>query len=485
MPDEIRKQNSGTSSGSNPRKGAIPSKPGDYDGLRVTVFGMARSGTAAARLLASAGAHVFVSDGSDNDMLRKRAADLGGIPHELGGHTSRCLDGADLAIKSPGIPESAPVAARLRERGVPILGEVELAFHFSRTPWVAVTGSNGKSTTTAMTGAILEASGFRTAVAGNIGTPLAGIVEDYGPNDRIVAEISSFQLENVFRFEPAVAVLLNITPDHLDRHGDLAEYTRVKCRIFHRIADPARIVINAEDRRLVSAAPAGASMFSGSGLPSGRRGVGFSGGKMVSTLQPAREEVLMAEAILPGAPGPHNLANAAAAACAAVVAGASPSSTGGALAAFRSLPHRLELVERRGGVAWYNDSKATNVDSVTQALKSFESGIIWLAGGRDKDGDFAALAPLLANRVRKLLAFGEAAEKIIASVGDAVPTSRYFDLKDALAAAREIASPGDTILLSPGCTSFDQYADFEERGEHFRKLVRRQADGDTRTGGDR
>ncbi len=473
MPDDIRKSGDEAAGEQLRRPVLIPSKPGDYDGLRVTVLGLARSGVAAVRLLASADASVFVSDGSDNDLLRERAAGLADVPYELGGHTRKCLTGADLAIKSPGIPESAPVVVALRERGVPVLSEVELAYHFSRTPWIAVTGSNGKSTTTAMIGTIMEVAGFRTAVAGNIGTPLAGIVEEFGPGDRIVAEISSFQLENVFRFKPEVAVLLNLTPDHLDRHGTFEEYARIKRRIYERVTDPSHIVLNEEDERLAAAAPSGVSMFSGSGLPSKGRGVGITGGSMLSTLSFYRGEVLMEKAVLEGAPGPHNLANAAAAACASLIAGASRSSVGGGLGAFRSLPHRLELVDRRDGISWYNDSKATNVDSVAQALKSFDEGLIWLAGGRDKDGDFSALLPLLPGRVKKLLVFGEAAEKILAALGSAVQAERIPDMAAAVAAALENAGTGDTVLLSPGCTSFDQYGSFEERGEHFRTLVRR------------
>ena len=450
------------------------SRPLPLAGRRVAVAGLARTGSALVRFLLARGAEVVVSDRRRREEIGAPAeeARLLGAALHLGGHDEAVLASADLVVVSPGVPLALPVLQAARLRGVPVIAEVELAWQHLQGRVAGITGSNGKSTTTALAGAMLTASGLPARVCGNIGTPLVEMVEGDSAASVYAVELSSFQLEGIVHFRPHVAVVVNLSPDHLDRYANYDAYVAAKARIFMNQRSGDLAILNAADRdsaRLRGSVRCRLREFSSTGpVPDGafvrNDEIVLAGDGGTRPLLPVSEVPL---------PGAHNIENVLAAALAALHLGATPEGIRAGVATFHALPHRLEPVGRVGGVDWFNDSKATNVDATAKALAAFPNRRIHLIlGGRDKGGDFGSLAPLLApDRVAAVLLIGEAAATIERQLGAAAPCVPCGDLAAAVMRARSLARPGDVVLLAPACASFDQYRNYEERGEHFRSLV--------------
>ena len=460
---------------------------------RIAVLGFARSGQALAGALLARGVEVSVGDARAAEELGNpaRIAEMtarGARFHfHMGGSPSELLAGADWLAISPGVPLDSPVVSAARSRGIPVLAEIEIAYRIAEAEapganrWVAVTGTNGKSTTTTWIAEMLRrAGGGRpVALAGNIGEPLSGFLGS-GSRD-FVCEVSSFQLEAIDRFRAHVAVLTNVTPDHLDRYASFSDYAEAKARLFARQTGEDAAVLNADDafaRGL--AAPARRVLFSRRGRPA--RGphepaVWVEAGALVSDIGGTLHEVVSADRL--ALPGAHNLENALAAVAAAEALGTPAAAILDALTRFTGLPHRTELVAEANGVRWIDDSKGTNVDATAKSLEGFADGtVVLILGGRDKHGDFAALASLVARRARVVLTIGEAAGPIEAALrtGGVSSIESCGAMPAAVARAAVLARPGDTVLLSPACASFDQYRNFEERGRHFAELARRASD---------
>jgi UDP-N-acetylmuramoylalanine--D-glutamate ligase len=418
-----------------------PLPPGPY-----LVVGLARSGLGAMRMLAPHGEVIGVDSGSPQVP--------GDYEVHLGTDGIELLDGVRTVVKSPGVPQEAAVVQAARARGIEVTGELELAWRLlPESRFVAVTGTNGKTTVTELLGAIF---GDAAAVAGNVGAALSDLVGQ-APPSLVVCEVSSFQLEDSSQFAPEVAVLINLGEDHLDRHGGVEAYHAAKMRVFASQAgdDVAVVPLGTE-------VPGRAVSFGGPGAD-----LAHEGDELLWDREPLID---VAEIRLRGA---HNLENAMAAAAAALVAGAAPQEVQRGLRTFAGVPHRLEEVAERDGVLYVNDSKATNVDAARVGIEAFEPGTVHaILGGSLKGGGFADLRPALADRARAAYLIGEAAERLAADLEGAVPLERSGDLATAVAQARAAARPGEVILLSPACASYDQYDNFEERGEHFRELAR-------------
>lgn len=441
----------------------------------VVVVGMARSGLAAATMLAERGARVFVSDAAPIGKLTGAVAalDRQQIRYETGSHNPACLDGVDFVVTSPGVANENVLLKTARERGIPVFSEIEAAFWLTAAPILAVTGANGKTTTTAWLGSIYEHAGRPARVGGNIGNAYADFAPNLPPSTRAILEVSSFQLEYIATFRPHVAVVTNITPDHLDRHGSLGEYTRMKFRIFENQREHDIAVINVDDP--ISMAE------------EARHKLGHGQRWWISATQPRtpgvwvdgrslRYDTGASRGIVPGSdrlipPGLHNQLNAAAAVAMALADGLSPEEIEAGLVAFTGCEHRLEFVAEVAGVRFVNDSKATNPDSVAKAIVSFDRPLIVLMGGLDKGTDFSILADELKRRARALVFTGKAAPKLEVELGSQLPYQTRPRFADAFAAAVELAQPGDIVLLSPGCASFDQFNNYEHRGQVFKQLV--------------
>ncbi len=448
-------------------------EPLEVEGKHVLVVGFGRSGQGSALALSAQGARVTVTDArKESDFApllpRLRAA---GIRWEFGAHREQSFLGADLLVVSPGVPPTLPPLVRARAKGVPLLGEMEIAYRLTSAPFLAVTGTNGKSTVTALTGEILRRAGKRVFVGGNIGNALTSGLSEMATSEWIVAEVSSFQLETTEAFRPAVAVMLNITPDHLDRYADLAEYAEAKARIFARQTGTDTLILNADDP-VVWAFRRRASCRI---LPFSRRQP-LSDGVCVQQETIAVRKGGRATAVCPvealQIKGVHNLENALAATAAGWAAGCPPEAIRLALTTFPGLEHRLEEVAVVGGVRYVNDSKGTNVGAVIRSIESFAGGVILIAGGLDKGSDFAPLRPLVRDRVKALLLLGKAKEKLREALWNCAPIEEAATLEEAVRRAAEIAQPGDTVLLSPACASFDMFRDFEDRGARFKAAVR-------------
>jgi UDP-N-acetylmuramoylalanine--D-glutamate ligase len=440
---------------------------------KVLVVGAGKSGTAAARFLAAKGAEVELTDAKGEGELGAELASLAGlrVKFSLGAYPSVERGKYSLVVVSPGVPLSVPPVARARELGIPVVGELELAFRFLRAPVVAVTGTNGKTTTTALAGEIFREAGFSVLVAGNIGRPLISGVE--GDYDLAVLEVSSFQLETAVEFRPRVGAVLNITPDHLDRHLTMENYVAAKARLFSRQGPEDYAVLNFDDPRtrdLASRCPGRVHFFSRTAeVPAGtfvRNGwvTAAGGGKEVPVL-PA-EEIRI--------PGAHNLENALAAAACARALGVGEGVIAGVLRTFAGVPHRLEFVAEIGGVQYVNDSKGTNPDASIKALEAYRQPVVLIAGGRSKGGDFGPFLRLARQKVRALVLLGECAgelETLARREGVAV-ILRAGDLPEAVRLAQKAARPGDVVLLSPACASWDMFKNYEERGDLFKQAVR-------------
>ena len=457
---------------------------------RIAILGFARSGRALAEALLSRGVEVSVGDARRAEEFPLTAElERRGARFFFGGPSEELLAGAEWLAISPGVPPDSPVVAVAKSRGIPIYSEIEIAFRIAEaeTPgghrWIAVTGTNGKSTTTTWIAEMLRRAAPETnrpvALAGNIGDPLSGFL-GAGRRD-FVCEVSSFQLESIDRFHAHVAVLTNVTPDHLDRYASFADYAAAKARLFERQDAGDWAILNADDAFAAGlATQAKRILFSRRGRPGQaprEEAVWLESGAIVSNVGGRRHQVLAAGQL--ALPGAHNLENAMAAIAAAEALGAPPSAIVDALMRFDGLPHRTELVAESRGVRWIDDSKGTNVDATAKSIEGFpDTSVILILGGRDKHGDFAALAPLVAKHARAVLTIGEAAETIEAALRTAgVSFERAGAMPAAVARAAELARPGDTVLLSPACASFDQYRNFEERGDHFAGLARKAAGG--------
>jgi len=453
----------------------------DLNGKRVLVVGLARTGLATALFCAARGAIVTASDTKTAGELRETAERLreAGVRLELGSGAASVLDGQELVIASPGVPTDVPLLEKARALGLPLWSEIELADRFLRGQLIGITGSNGKTTTTAWTHHILRTAEFSTVLAGNIGTPLVAHVAETTDHTITVAELSSFQLELIESFRPNIAVFLNLTPDHLDRHKTMAAYGAAKARIFQNQTAEDFAVLNADDSASAAYAPRRPQMFWFSRKTEVGQGAFVRGGEIVFRSGSGDEEILpLGEIPLPGA---HNLENALAAVVSARLAGARPSQVASGIRSFQGVEHRIEFVAEVQGVRYYNDSKATNVDATLKALDSFPGRILVILGGKDKDSDYTQLRNALREKAVLALLIGAAADKIEKQIEGSVAIRRSGTLESAVDAASRAAHTGDVVLLAPACASFDQFENYEHRGRVFKELVRRLAAGEGRS----
>jgi UDP-N-acetylmuramoylalanine--D-glutamate ligase len=455
----------------------------ELEGKSALVVGLARSGIAAARFLAGHGARVVATDRKPASGLPEEALSLArqGVVLELGAHPAAAFMGASMVVVSPGVPWDMPELAAARRAGVPVMAELELAYRNLVGVVAAVTGTKGKSTTTAALGAMLHAAGTDVRVGGNIGEPLVGQLEGAEPATVFAVEASSFQLEGIETFRPKVAVFLNLSADHLDRHASFGDYARAKARIFRNQTASDWAVVNADDPGVMDLArgtqarlvPFRAATSNGSpGVLTGDAAY-FEGDRAVLRLGGKTETLFERSQVrLPGA---HLAGDLLAAAVAARLLGAPAAAIAKAAHAFRGAEHVLELVAEVRGVRFFNDSKATNVDAARKSLEAFDGPVLAILGGRYKGGDFASLADVAAQRCKVILAIGEAQERIEASLAAVVPVERCATLEEAVARGLAAATPGDTVVLAPACSSFDMFRDYADRGRAFKDAVRRLA----------
>jgi UDP-N-acetylmuramoylalanine--D-glutamate ligase len=443
----------------------------DLKDKRALVVGLGKSGVASALFLKSRGARVTVSDSKPEAELRSEILLLldHGITVETGGHGDRTFRGQDLIVVSPGVPFDSPQLEQARTLGEPVIGEVELAAQFLPGPIVAITGANGKTTTTTLAGEIIAAGKFPTLVGGNIGTPAISFADQARPDTWTVLEVSSFQLETIVSFRPRIAVILNITPDHLDRHKTFLNYVNAKARIFENQQRDDFAVLNADDPTTAGLADrTRAQLFwfsrkkeveEGSFVRSGH--ILFRDGKSEREIMPLSEIPLK---------GAHNLENVLAGVSIGALVGCQPGQIREAVRNFKAVEHRLEFVAKIAGVDYYNDSKATNVDATIKALESFPANIHLILGGKDKGSDYSVLNELLRERVKRVYTIGAAAAKIESQIAgtEVVPSQT---LENAVRRAIEAATTGDIVLLAPACASFDQFENYEHRGRVFKEIV--------------
>ena len=446
----------------------------ELKGKKVLVVGLGKSGLAAALFLRHRGAQVTVSDVRSAEALAKDIPALleEGIMVEAGGHGLLTFRRQDLIVVSPGVPLNTPELAQVKSFGLPVIGELELAARFLKGRMLAITGSNGKTTTTALVGEILEKAGIPTLVGGNIGVPVVALIDRSTDETWSVLEVSSFQLESTDQFHPSIAVILNITPDHLDRHGSFENYALAKERIFAAQDKNDCVVLNADNARAAeSASRAAAKVYWFSVEHAVPQGAWLEQGFVVYRSAPdaATEKVMP----LSGIPlkGAHNVENVLAAVCAARLAGAPAEAICQAVEKFQAVEHRLEFVAKINGVEFYNDSKATNVDATAKAIAAFSSGIHLILGGKDKGFPYTSLTPLLRERGRAVYTIGSAAAKIESQLRGVVPIHSCGTLDKAVSAAASAARPGEVVLLAPACSSYDQFESYEHRGRVFKELV--------------
>jgi len=448
-------------------------KPGiELAGKQVLVVGLARTGIATALFCAARGAHVTVTEERSESQITETAAKLraAGVTLELGGHKARTFVEQDLIVSSPGVPPTMPALASARVIGIPVWSEIELAWRFLRGRLVCITGSNGKTTTTSLIGHILETAGLPVQVAGNIGTPLISRVDVSSDAGFTVVEASSFQLESISAFRPDVAVLLNVTPDHLDRHGSFETYGRSKARIFENQTEEDAAVLNADDAAAQQYTPSRPPVFWFSRQKRVASGCFLRDDEIVFRRDGTETVVLRRRDI--GLRGDHNVENVLAAAAAATLAGVEPAAIAEGVRSFAGVEHRIEFVAAISGVEYFNDSKATNVDATLKALDAFPNNLLVILGGKDKGSDYTILRKSLRQHARMVLLIGAAADKIESQLGGVVPVERAGTMSRAVKLAEERARPGDTVLLSPACASFDQFESYEHRGRVFKQLVR-------------
>jgi len=444
----------------------------DLRNKRVLVVGLGKSGAASALFLKSRGARVTVSDSKPEAELHNEIMPLleQGIALETGGHGDRTFREQDLIVVSPGVPFDSPQLVQARNLGEPVIGEIELAAQFLPGKIVAITGANGKTTTTSLAGEIVKAGNFPTLVGGNIGTPAITFVERASSENWIVLEVSSFQLETIETFRPRIAVLLNITPDHLDRHGSFANYVNAKARIFKNQRPDDISILNLDDPTTAGMGDrTRAKLFWFSRKKAVEGGAFVRGSHIIfRDLQQERQIMPVAEIPLKGT---HNLENVLAAISIGALVGCRPEQIREAVRKFKAVEHRLEFIAKIDGVEYYNDSKATNVDATIKALESFPANIHLILGGKDKGSDYSVLNELLRQRVKRVYTIGAAAAKIESQIKGAAEIEHSGTLDNAIRTASQSAEPGDVVLLAPACASFDQFQNYEHRGRVFREVV--------------
>lgn len=442
----------------------------DLAGQRVLVVGLARSGVAAARYCLDHGADVIATDGKKEADLGPEVVALGRrATLELGGHRPASFSGADLVVVSPGVPWELPELEAARAAGVAVMAELELAYRLLHGRVVAVTGTKGKSTTTAAIGAMLQQEGWDVRVGGNIGRPAMDLVEGSTETSLFVLEVSSFQLEGTRAFRPEVAVFLNLSPDHLDRHPSFDAYAQAKARIFANQQSSDWKVVNADDPEVLRLAAASAARRVTFGAGPQDDGAFFAGG-LAQLRHENRREVLFREDTV-RVPGAHLASDLLAAATASRLMGATPAAIARAVESFRGAEHTLEEVATVRGVTFFNDSKATNIAAAQKSLESFTRPVHVIMGGRHKGGDFADLAPAVTSRVKRIFAIGEARATIAIALGGVRPVEACDSLEAAVDAAMGGALAGDVVLLAPACSSFDMFRDYAERGQRFKAAV--------------
>lgn len=441
------------------------------EGRRIGIVGMARSGMAAAHLVADLGGKVFVSDAGslENLLVQADVLSRAGIPFETGAHTSRLLQN-DFLVVSPGVPLTIDILRQAVQNGIPVFSEIEFASWVCRGRIIGVTGSNGKTTTTTLIGELLTAGGFDSHVCGNIGRPFSSVAEQVFDDSVAVVEISTFQLEAIHEFRPYASLILNVSPDHLDRHGDFESYKKLKYRIAENQTEGDFLIVNKDDAALAAdPIPTRASRLHFTTRGETKAGAFVRNGHLYGIL--GEREI----AVLPTAdiriPGPHNLQNAAAAVCVGMLFGVSGETMAAVLRSFPGVEHRLESVGVTAGVGFVNDSKATNVDAVCWALRSIDTPIHLIAGGRDKGAPYTPIINEGRGRIKSITVIGEAGHKIFEQLGKAFPTQFAESMEEAVKLSFDMAGPGDTVLLSPGCSSFDMYDNFEHRGQVFKAAV--------------
>jgi UDP-N-acetylmuramoylalanine--D-glutamate ligase len=440
----------------------------EFRGKKVTVVGLARSGIAAARALHALGAIVTVTDKKPLEQLSEQVKALGStsITVEAGGHPDRVFHNADIVVLSPGVPKIPQILAA-RQQGIKVISELELAWLLSQSPYVGITGTNGKSTVTTLVGLMLERARKKALVAGNIGNALTEDISLLKKQDWIVAELSSFQLEDIDTFRPRVAAILNVTQDHLDRYRTIDEYGEAKARVFMNQRKSDFLILNFDDPIVKSYA----RRTSATVMPFSRM-LRFNPGACVlnGSLTVNGRVICRVDDIR--IKGVHNLENALAAAAISLCAGADRDSIAAVLREFPGLEHRLEFVREKNGVLYINDSKGTNVGAVVKSIEGFSQPVILIAGGLDKGSDFSPLHDLFKKQVKLLILIGKAADKMAKALGTATETVFARTLQDAVKIASARAARGDAVLLSPACASFDMFKDFEDRGRQFKEAVK-------------
>ena len=443
-------------------------------GKKISVIGMARSGTAVAHLLNSKGAKLFVSDNGNGENLKPEIARLveEGILYETNRHSERVYD-CSLLVLSPGVPSNAAVVVEAQKRGIKVVSELEIGSLFCKASIVAITGSNGKTTTTTLLGRILGDAKKKHVVAGNIGTAFSTVVLELAPSDIAVLEVSSFQLDHIETFRPRVSVILNITEDHMDRYEHSMEhYAASKARIFENQTTDDVLIYDADDEWCRKEAAQAKCRTIGFSLKTRQdEGAFVDKGLLVTVIDGVRSEVIPCEDI--SIKGMHNLYNSMAATLVGQLLGVGSASIRSTLKNFKGVEHRLEFVREVNGVRYYNDSKATNVDSVWYALQAFNQPIVLLLGGRDKGNDYSRLTDLVKDRVKAIVAIGESAGKVEKAFQDVTTVTRANSMDGAIQNAKSLSVSGDLVLLSPACASFDWFSNYEHRGQVFKELVNR------------
>jgi len=444
---------------------------------KVLVVGLGMTGIATARFLKNTGAVVTVTDiakedelGDTVDVIRELNINL-----ELGSHRNSTFENSDLIVLSPGVPHVIPQIQRAKDKGIEVIGEIELASRFIDQPVIAVTGTNGKTTTTTLLGEMLISSGFNVFIGGNIGSPLIGYVDRKEKAEIIVVEISSFQLDTIESFKPKVSVLLNITEDHLDRYPDFNAYVKSKCRIFENQNSGDIVVLNGFDpliRRCTENINSRKLFFKARRKSEEGATVNGKNIKLFFNGTRKTQSPISIDLSKASIRGKHNIENACAASLAALSAGGTSEGIQTALDRFKGLPHRLEHVATINDVKYFNDSKATNIDAVARALEGFSAPVILIMGGRNKGADFDSLSDAVRHITKRIIAMGEAKENILSSFKDVVPVNTASTMKDAVFAASDAANPGDVVLLSPACSSFDMFDDYTHRGKAYCKAVK-------------
>ncbi len=444
----------------------------DVKGKQILVLGMGTSGAAAADFLCGLGAMVTVTDraATPDAASEISALETRGVRFELGGHRPESFTGADLIVVSPGVPHTMPLLREAVNRGVPVMGELELASRYISRPIIAVTGTNGKTTTTTLLGHLLSRSGYRVVVGGNIGTPLITLIPASEAADVAVVEVSSFQLDTIDRFRPHISVILNVTPDHLDRYDGMQAYADSKGLILKNQTADDVAVLNGEDPQIRRVSEGSAVRKWFFHAAPGEAGGVFNGDRFELGTEEHGEISLDLSCLRQ--PGRHNRENAAAAALAALAFGAKAEDIQAALGTFEGLPHRITPVATKSGIRFFDDSKATNIDSVAKALEAFSDPVVLIMGGRNKGYRFGALADVVRAHAKALIVIGESAKDILTDIGDVVPSRICRDMTDAVTQAFDLAVSGDVVLLSPGCASFDMFKNYADRGDAFCRAVK-------------